>query len=112
MSEQLASILFWLIILIPIGVFTRQIRQVRRGVRRKFKGAALFFTYSILPVSIYALVFLALVGFEELTNFSVISEGFSRTLTLMVGIGLGEVLLLTVIFAIAVSLLRPASNAA
>ena len=111
MSEQLASVLFWLIILIPIGVFARQIQQVRRGTRRKFKGAILFFSYSILPVLTYALVFLVLVGVEELTRRSVITEGFAKTLLLVVGIGSAEVLLLTVIFAIAVWFLRVPGDA-
>ena len=111
MSEQLASVLFWLIILIPIGVFARQIQQVRRGTRRKFKGAILLFSYSILPVLTYALVFLVLVGVEELTKFSVITEGLARTLLLVVGIGLAEVLLLTVVFAITVWFLRVLGDA-
>lgn len=112
MNEQLASILFWLIILIPLGVFARQIQQVRRGRRRKVKGAILFFSYSILPVLIYALAFLVLVGVEEFTKLSVITEGIARTLPLVVGIGLAEVLLLTVVFAIASWFLRAPGNAA
>ena len=111
MSEQFASVLFWLIILIPLGVFVRQIQQVRRGTRRKLKGAILFFFYSILPVLIYALVFLVLVGVEELTKFSVITEGLARTLLLVVGIGLAEVLLLTFVFAITVWFMRVPGDA-
>jgi len=111
MSEQFASVLFWLIILIPLGVFARQIQEVRRGTRRKFKGAILFFSYSILPVLTYALVFLVLVGVEELTKFSVITEGLARTLLLVAGIGLAEVLLLTVVFAITVWFLRVPGDA-
>lgn len=112
MSEQLASVLFWLILLIPIVVFARQIQQVQRGTRRKFRGATLFFSYSILPVLTYALVFIVLVGVEELTRLPVMTEGFARTLLLVVGIGSAEVLLLTVIFAIAVWLLRVPKDAA
>ena len=112
MSEQLAPVLFWLIILIPIGVFARQIRQVRRGTQRKLKGAVLFFAYSILPVLIYGLVFLVLAGVEELASLSVITEGFARTLLLVIGIGSAEVLLLTAIFALAVWFLRVPGNAA
>ncbi len=111
MSEQIASVLFWLIILVPVGVFTRQIQQVRRGTRRKFKGAILFFSYSILPVLTYGLVFLVLLGVEELTRLSLITEGFARTFPLVIGIGLAEVLLLTVIFSIAAWLLRTPGNA-
>lgn len=112
MSEQLASVLFWLIVLIPIGVFARQIQHVRRGTRRKFKGTILFLSFSILPVLTYALVFLVLTGVEELTRLSVIAEGFARTALLVVGIGLAEVLLLTVIFAITVWFVRVPGDAA
>lgn len=111
MSEQVASLLFWLIILIPFGVFARQIQQVRSGTQPKRKGAILFICYSIVPVLAYALAFLAAVWIEELTKLSVISEGFSRSLLLVVGIGTAEVLLLTGIFAIAVSFLRLAKHA-
>jgi hypothetical protein len=105
-SEQLAAVLFWLIILIPVGVFARQIQQVRRGTRRRSKGTILFFSYSILPVLTYGLVFLVLVGLEEFMGLSVITEGHARTLLLVVGIGSAEVLLLTLIFAAAVWFLR------
>ena len=112
MSEQLAAVLFWLIILIPVGVFARQIQQVRRGTRRRFKAAVLFFSYSILPVLTYGLVFFVLAGVDELTGLSVITEGFARTLLLAVGIGSAEVLLLTFVFAVAVWFLRVPGNAA
>lgn len=112
MSEQLGSVLFWLLVLIPIGVFARQMQQVRRGTRRKLKGAILFFSYSILPVLTYGLVFLVLVGVEEFTSLPLITEWFARTLVLVVGIGSAEVLLLTVIFAVAVWFVRVPGNAA
>lgn len=111
MSEQFTSALFLLIMLIPLGVFARQFQQVRQGTRRKFKGAILFLSYAILPASTYALVFLVLVGVEELTKFPVITEGLARTLPLVVGIGLAEVLLLTVAFAITVWFLRVPGDA-
>lgn len=81
-------------------------------MRRKFKAALLFFSFSILPVLVYALVFLILVGVEEFTKLSAITEGMARTLLLVVGIGLAEVLLLTVIFAIATWFLRAHGDAA
>jgi hypothetical protein len=112
MSEQLASAMFWLTILIPIVIFARQIQRVRRGTRRKFKGAILFFSYSILPVLAYVLGCLVLVGVEESTKLSLITEGLARTLPLVVGVALAEVVLLTVIFTIAAWLLRVPGDAA
>ena len=111
MGEQLASLLFWLIILIPIGVFIHHIQHVRSGMRGKARGTLLFFCFSLIPVLAYALVFLALTGIEEVTKHAVISEEFARTFLLVVGIGASEAVLLTGIFAIAVSLLRPEKNA-
>ena len=110
MSEQLAPLLFWLVVLIPVGVFVRQIHQVRNGVRGKAKGTALFFCFSFVPVLAYALAFLALVGVEEVTKHAMIGEGFSRMLFPVIGIGAVEVLLLTGIFAIVVNFLRPAKK--
>lgn len=112
MGEQLAAGLFWLIVLVPVGVFAAQIQQVRRGTRRRLKGAILFFSYSILPVLTYCLAFLVLAGVDELTGLSVITEGFARTLLVVVGIGSAEVLLLTLIFAVAARFLRVPGNAA
>jgi hypothetical protein len=101
-----------MVILIPLGVFVRQIQQVRRGTRRKFKAGLLLFSYSILPVLAYVVMFIILVGVEEYTKFSVISEGMARTLLPVITIGLAEVLLLTVIFAIASWFLRAHGDAA
>ncbi len=112
MSEQLASVLFWLIILIPLGVFARQIQQVRRGRRSKFKAAIVFFTFSILPVLLYALLLLVLVGIEEFTKLPMIMEETARTFLLVAGIGLAEVLLLTAILSIALWFLRAPGDAA
>ncbi len=106
MREQLVPILLWLIILVPIGVFAQQIGQVRRGATRRFKGGLLFFCYSIIPMLLYALLFFALVGIEELTKLPIVTEGEARTLLLVTGAGLAEVLLLTVIFAMAACFLR------
>ena len=111
MREQLMSLLIWVIILAPIVVFARQIQQVRRGVVHRFKGGVLFFSYSIIPVSLYGLLFLTLVGIEELAKLSMVTEADARTLLLVIGAGLAEVLLLTVVFAIAVSFLRVPGDA-
>lgn len=104
MSAQFAALLFWLIVLIPVGVFIRQIQQVRRGVRSKVKGTVLFFCFSLVPVLAYALTFLTLIGVEEVTKHAVIGEGFARAFLLVIGIGVGEVVLLTAVFGIAVRL--------
>lgn len=106
MDEQLAAGLFWLIILIPIGVFARQILHVRRGTQRKVRATALFFAYSMLPALAYIACFLLLAGAEEVTARPLISEGYARMLVPLVAVSVIEVLLLTLAFGITASLLR------
>ncbi|MFN0299068.1 MAG: hypothetical protein ACKVQU_01810 [Burkholderiales bacterium] len=106
MREHLVPVLIWLIILAPIGLFVQQLGQVRSGAVRRLKAGLRFFCYSILPVLLYALVFFAMIGIEETTKRSIVSEGEARTLLLATGVGLAEVLLLTVVFAITTCFLR------
>lgn len=106
MDEQLAAALFWLIMLIPPGVFARQLMQVRRGTQRKARATVLFFVYSMLPVLLYIACFLLLVGAEELTARPLIGEGFARMLVPLVVISVAEVLLLTLVFGIFARLLH------
>lgn len=106
MDEQLAAGLFWLIMLVPVGVFARQILQVRRGTQRKVRATALFFAYSMLPALAYIACFLLLAGAEEVTARPLISEGYARMLVPLVAVSVIEVLLLTLAFGITASLLR------
>lgn len=106
MDEKLAAGLFWLIMLIPIGVFAGQLLRVRRGTQRKVRATLLFFTYSILPVLAYIACFLLLAGAEELTARPLISEGYARMLVPLAAVSVAEVLLLTLAFGITASLLR------
>jgi len=106
MDEQLAAGLFWLIMLIPVGVFARQILQVRRGTQRKVRATALFFAYSMLPALAYIACFLLLAGAEEVTARPLISEGYARMLVPLVAVSVIEVLVLTLAFGITASLLR------
>ncbi|MGA0114540.1 MAG: hypothetical protein ACO3IW_03215 [Burkholderiales bacterium] len=105
MNDQLAAALFWLILLTPIGVFARQIRQLRRGLQRRLRATVLFFAFSMLPVLAFVACFLLLVGAEELTARPLIGEGFSRMLLPLAVISVAEVVLLTLVFGIAARLL-------
>ena len=112
MNETIVSLLIWLMILAPIGIFIRQIKRVRSGAQRKVKGTLLFFAYSIVPALAYIAAFASLVGIEEFMNLPLVSEGFAMIFFLVVGIALVEVLLLTCFFALAVCCFRQIKNAA
>lgn len=112
MNERIVSLLIWLMILVPIGIFIRQIKQVRSGAQRKIKATCLFFLYSTLPVLTYILIFAALVGIEEFMSEPLVSEGLARALIPAVGMALAEVLLLTCIFGLSAHCSRQVNNAA
>lgn len=106
MNDQLAAALFWLILLTPIGVFARQIRQLRRGLQRGLRATLLFFAFSMLPALAFIACFLLLVGAEELTSHPLIGEGFARMALPLVVISGAEVVLLTLVFGVAARLLH------
>lgn len=111
MDEQLAAVLFWLIMLAPIGVFARQIRQLRRGLQGRLGATVLFFAYSLLPALAFAACFLLLTGVEELTARPLVSEGFARMLVPLVLISTAEVVILTLVFGVVARLLRAPGSA-
>ena len=106
MDGQLAAALFWLIMLIPVGIFARQLLHVRRGTQRRARATALFFAYSLLPALAFAGCFLLLTGAEELSARPLIGEGFARMLVPLVVISVAEVVLLTLVFGVVARLLR------
>jgi hypothetical protein len=65
-------------------IFYRQINLVRIGKTREGKAISLYATYTIAPVVLYGVVFLALVGPEEFTGTSIIGEGYARSLIFVI----------------------------
>ena len=88
------------VLLYPIGIFIWQVRRIRAGWQSKLRGIILFFAYSVIPIVLYVLVFLALIGAEELTDLALISEGYARTFLITIGIWIAIVLLTTLAFAL------------
>lgn len=106
MGEGLVPLAFWMVVkvavvfLYPIGISIWQIRRIREGLQSKLKGIILFLAYSVIPIALYVLVFLVLIGAEELTDLAFISEGYARTFLIALGIWTAIVLLMTLIFAL------------
>ena len=104
--EHLTSLLILLIIIAPFAIFALQIQRVRNGIQSWMKATLWFVIYSICPVCLYALLIVASVAVEELTKFAIVNEGIARSFIFVVGIGLVEVILLTVIFSIVAFFMR------
>jgi hypothetical protein len=99
-------VVIWLMMLAPMGVFIRQLRQVRSGAQRTVTGTVLFFAYSVVPALAYIVAVASLVGIEEVMGVPLVSESLARSLPLAVGVALAEVLSLTCGFALAVRCFR------
>ncbi|MEH6813343.1 MAG: hypothetical protein V7677_12500 [Motiliproteus sp.] len=87
-------------------VFYWQIRNVRRGKTSKKKAIGLYAGYTITSVVLYGSVFMALVGIEELTHTAIISEGYARTLLIVIVGGTIGVIISTLVLSIVLYFLK------
>lgn len=106
MEEAIVPVLFWAVLLVPIGIFISQLRRVRAGTQSGGKGIVGFFSFAMIPVLSYVLMFFALIGIEEVTKIAIVGEGMSRSVVLVAAIGVSEVVVLTVPVAIVASVMR------
>ncbi len=106
MIEHIITIFLPLIIIAPFAIFALQIQRVRKGIQKWLKATLLFAAFSILPVLIYALLIVGFIAVEELTKFSIVTEGIARSFIFIVVLGLGEVILLFLVFSIAAFFMR------
>lgn len=96
-----------LIYLVFVGtVFYWQAKLVTAGKSTKGKAIGLHLVYTIAPVILYGVVFIALVGIEELTDTAIIGEGYARTLPFVIVGGLTVALLGTLIFSFVVIFIK------
>lgn len=110
MPERLMPLVALAVLLVPLAVFVRQYRCVRRGRRTRRAGLLRFAVFSALPAVLYVGVFLGVVGLEELTGHALIGEGYARTLPLVVVGGLGLALIGSVALALLLLFTRRSSD--
>ena len=82
------------------AIFYWQVKLVMTGKNSKRKAITLNLAYTITPIILYGVVFLALVGIEELADTAIIGEGYARTLPFIIIGGLIVTLLITSIFTL------------
>ena len=102
-----------LIYLVFVGaIFYWQVKLVKAGKNSKRKATILYFSYTIGPIIFYGIVFLALVGIEELADMAIIGEGYARTLPFIIIGGMSMTLLSTLMFFLVVIFIKqPNTNA-
>ena len=87
-------------VLFIIVVFSLQIRRVQDGKISKKKAIVLYVGYTFTPLILYSLVFMSLVGIEELTHSAIIGEGYARTLPFVIVVGAAIVIITTLVLSI------------
>lgn len=89
-----------------IAIFCWQLKLVKTGKSTKGKAIWLNLACTIAPTILYGVVFLALVGIEELTDTAIIGEGYARTLLFVIIGGVAVTLLSTLIFSLVVIFIK------
>ncbi len=89
-----------LFILFIIAIFFWQIQRYKDGGTSKIKAVGLYSRYTFTPVFLYAALFFALVGIEELMDTAIIGEEYARSLLFVVVGGSVVVIITTLAFII------------
>ncbi len=111
MAEALIPVTLLFIVLAPIVSFIWLFGAVRAGRVSKGKGIGLFVLYAGLPTFLFIVVFLLLVGIEEITQASLVSEGLARSFLLISTIGCGLLVLAVIAFSILMMFVKLKTNA-
>jgi len=80
-------------------IFYWQIKVVKANKSTIRKTIGLYAVYTIAPVILYGIIFIALAGVEELADLAIISEGYARSLLFVMGGGLAVVVVTTLLFS-------------
>ncbi len=107
MEEILIPICSLLILFTPVVLFVRQFKRVRNGLDSRLKGTVFYAAYSAIPSLLFTLIFLVLIGIEEVFKISLVSEGYARAVIMLGGGGIGLVIFGTLIFSVALLFFRP-----
>ena len=111
MAEALIPATLLLMVMVPIVSFVWLFRSVRAGRISKAKGIGLFALYAGLPTFIFIVVFFLLVGIEEMTQISLVSEGLARSFLPVSSIGCGLLVFAVIVFSILMMFVKLKTNA-
>ena len=62
--------------------------------------------YTIAPVIVYGIIFMVLVGIEELTDTAIIGEVYARSLLFVIVGGIAVTIIATLVFAVVVLIIK------
>jgi len=77
-----------LVILVPVYGFIVLRRSIKKKLTTKTRAFWYYTGLVISPLIIYTLFFFGLVGFEEISKQSIITEGMARSFIIVIGSGI------------------------
>ncbi len=95
-----------MMIVVPVYAFITVRRRVKQGVSGKFRALLRYAFLVLVPIILYVFFFFGLIGFENLTHSSIISEGLARTVLLLVGSGLAIWIVSTLVFGLSLVFMK------
>lgn len=99
--------LYWIsMIMVPAFSFITLFLRVKRGVMKKFRAIRYFAGIAIIPIILYGLFFLLLIGLEEVAQIDIVTEELARSLFVVMGIGFIIWLLSLIIFGVTLAFFR------
>lgn len=111
MVETLIPAILLLMVMVPIVSFVWLFGAVRADRIGKGKGIGLFVFFAGLPTFAFIVIFLLLVGIEEITQISLVSEGLARSFLPVSSVGCGLLVLAAIVFSISMMFVKPKTNA-
>ncbi len=104
--EWVVPIFEVIMLALPVYAYITFYRRVKCGVLKKSRALWSYASLVITPILLHILFFFVLVGLEEITHKSVITEGLSRTLPLLVGLGFAIWLIAMFVFGVTLVIIK------
>ena len=106
----MGALIIQVVLFSTVGACVYMFRSLRRRVKQhqcsKPKAVLWYAGASFMPLILFLLLFLAIVGLEELTGAAWISELFARSLVSVGGIAIGLALMANLAFVVTLSMTK------
>ena len=97
-------------LVVPVYGFIAFRRRVKQKVLTKARAFLYYTGLVISPVAIYTVLFLGLIGIEEVTKVAIITEGLARSVFILVGFGLVVWLVSMIIFGMTLTFIHSSAS--
>ncbi len=90
-----------------LAIFYWQLKRVRTGRCGKVKAVLVYYGYGLMPALLYVLVFMGVVGIEQMFETAIISDLYARALPFVLLGSIVAAVVTGLLFALVVALIKP-----